>query len=538
ASGNSGKLGIFFSGTRQATDLRREPVVGTADTNAEGSITTVHAIQNYSNHGEDLFGFAKLNYSATDHDVLNLDANWSRSRFQTPFDSAFGVINDRQTDINGFVNVGYTHRVPAGSHAGSETFISGFYRHGSLNYVPGVNDSPSFTFAPDTTLYNIAEQRSFNLYGIKADYALRMSEQLGFKFGVLASLVRGQENFQSFDSTGAAGPASNSPLNGTDVGVYAQTQIAPSEQWEIRAGVRFDNHNYPLSATTSTNASQVSPRLRISFFPSPATTLWAYYGRQFVPTNTEDLRNITAASAGGTVTTPTLPERDDFFEIGMTHRFPAGIVAKLSAYHKRSAPGIDDTQIPGTAITTDVNIDHVRITGLEGVVEIRPRGPVSGFVNVALNHAYGYGAVTGGFFTTTPPAQPFDLDHDQRFSATAGLTVGKKGLLATLTGIYGSGLTNGVTPNAPGIGGYDSTIASTGVLGTGLFDFNKEFKVKPSFILNGSASYSFAAGRAILRPQLYVDNIFNLKYSLKGAFFSGAVFGRPRTFQLRMNIDM
>jgi hypothetical protein len=33
-----------------------------------------------------------------------------------------------------------------------------------------------------------------------------------------------------------------------------------------------------------------------------------------------------------------------------------------------------------------------------------------------------------------------------------------------------------------------------------------------------------------------VDNILDKKYLLKGAFFSGASVGRPRTFQLRVNI--
>ena len=31
-------------------------------------------------------------------------------------------------------------------------------------------------------------------------------------------------------------------------------------------------------------------------------------------------------------------------------------------------------------------------------------------------------------------------------------------------------------------------------------------------------------GRTYLRPELYVDNIFDRKYALKGAFFSGASF--------------
>ena len=373
---------------------------------------------------------------------------------------------------------------------------------------------------------------------MKLDYLLRLSEKVSFKAGTQSSLVHGQENFSSFDARGVAGPASDSPLNGNDVSGYVQTQIAPSEKWELRTGIRFDNHHYPLSSAQSADVHQFSPRVKLSFFPGPETTIWAYYGRQFVPTNTEDLRAITSSGTGAVATEPTVPERDHFFEVGLTHRFPAGVVVKLSAYHKRSSPGIDDTQVPGTAITTDVNIEQVRITGLESVIEVRPPGPVTGFLTLALNHAYGTGAVTGGFFTETPPAQPFDLDHDQRLSAVAGLTYAAHGLLVSATGIYGSGLTNGVTPNTPGRPLYDPSQPATGPLDTGLFDFNREFKVDPSFIMSASGSYSFAAGGVFLRPQVYVENLFNLKYSLKGTFFSGASFGRPRTVQVRLNVGI
>ncbi|HTK42870.1 MAG TPA: TonB-dependent receptor, partial [Gemmatimonadales bacterium] len=428
--------------------------------------------------------------------------------------------------------------VATGRTAGSEIFAAAFYRHGSLSYVPGANDEPSFTFAPDTTAYNISEDRSFDLVGLKFDYLLRLSEQVAFKAGTLSSLVRGHENFQSFTGAGAPGPASDSPLDGNDVALYVETQLAPSEQWELRAGIRYDNHHFPVSSTEHANADQFSPRVRLSFFPTPATTIWAYYGRLFVPTNTEDLRAITSAAESGAAAEPTLPERDHFFELGLTHRFPIGIVAKLSAYHKRSSPGIDDTQVPGTAITTDVNIEQVRVTGLETVIEVRPQGPITGFLNLAIAHAYGYGAVTGGFFTVTPPAQTFDLDHDQRLSATAGVVYSAHNLLVTATGIYGTGLTNGVTPNTPGVPLFDPTLPATGPLGTGLFDFNKEFKVAPSFILNGSVGYTFALAKVLFRPQVFVDNLFDHKYALKGTFFSGASFGRPRTVQFRLNVGV
>ena len=538
ASTNSGKFALFVSGTRTETNLRREPVVALGDTDATGAITRVTGFRNFSNYGQDAYGFGKIQYSPTGHDVVSVDANWSRSHFQTPFDSAAGVIDDWEQDVNGFVNLGWQHSAMSSADRGSEIFASAFYRHGSLTYVPGLNDQPSFTFAPDTTLYNISEARSFDIYGVKLDYTLHLSEPLTFKLGTLSSLTRGNENFRAFNAANQNGPSSASPLDGSDLGVYVETQIAPSDQWQLRAGVRYDSHYYPLSATAHATADQVSPRVRLSFFPDPATTLWVYYGRQFIPTNIEDLRAITSASQGGVVSAPTLPERDDFYEVGFTHRFPVGVVLKLSGYHKKSSPGTDDTQVPGTAITTDVNIEQIRVTGIEGVVEVRPGGPLSGFVNVALAHAYGSGAVTGGFFTATPPGQPFDLDHDQRLSATAGLTYGLKGLLLTATGIYGSGLNGGLVPNSPNLPNYDSSLPTTAPLGTGLFDFDKAFHVKPSFIVNATAGYTFLLGNVEVRPQIFVDNLFDLKYSLKGAFFAGAQVGKPRTFQFRVSLGV
>ena len=171
-----------------------------------------------------------------------------------------------------------------------------------------------------------------------------------------------------------------------------------------------------------------------------------------------------------------------------------------------------------------MNIAKVSITGLEGVLEIRPSGPVSGYVNVAINHAYGSHPITGGFFPPDSSPGYFDLDHDQRVSGVASAVYSNRGLYLSATGIYGTGLTNGNDP--------DSTY------GRGLFDFNKNTHVDPNFIVNASAGYAFTVGRTILRPQLYVDNVFDSKYLLKGAFFSGASVGRPRSVQLKLTIGM
>ena len=503
-STNADKWGFFFSGARQATDMRREPV----------AFDSLHnSVENFHNDGTDLFGFGKIQYIPSDRDVVNLELNRSRTRFAVPFDSAEGVIDDHQQDVNGFVNLGWRHRFEA-----SELFLGALFRDGSLTYTPGLSDSATFVFFPDTAHYILSEDRNFHTAGVKLDYTLQPHHGLEFKTGVLASYTGGHEDFSTVTNSGRPGPASSSDLKGSDVGVYAQTAIAPSDHWEIRTGVRFDNHNAPFAG----NQHQVSPRVKLSVFPDPANTFWVYYGRLFLPTNVEDLRAITSDAQGGVAAAPTLPERDDFYEVEYVHRFPFGVVTKLSAYYKKSSPGIDDNTVPGSAIVTSVNIEQVRITGIEAVAEIRPRGPLSGYVNVALNHAYGYGAITGGFFPAQPPSGTFDLDHDQRLSGVASLVYSARGFYLSATGTYGSGLTNGADP--------DSTY------GTGLFDFNKSIKVDPSFIVNASAGYAFALGQIVVRPQVYVENAFDHQYLLKGAFFSGASFGRPRSVQLRVNI--
>jgi TonB dependent receptor/Carboxypeptidase regulatory-like domain len=513
ASQNIGKWGWFVSGTRQATDMRREPVVFDTATNDP---------VNFHNHGEDLFTFGKLQFLPSTNDVVNLNLNWSRTRFEVPFDSTGGAFSDdHQQDINSFANLGWRHEFSgSGSGSGSELFVAAFHRRGSLKYTPGVNDIASFTFFPDTTPFNLTENRNFNTSGLKADYLHRFSEHLQFKVGGLASFTRGHEDFTALDQSGALGPASNSDLRGSDEWVYAQAVIAPSEHWELRTGLRYDNHEAPFAGSQD----QVSPRVKLSFFPDAQTTIWAYYGRLFVPTNVEDLRAITSVAQGGVVADPTLPERDHFFELGIVHRFPVGVVARLSAYHKRSSPGIDDNTVPGSAITTSVNIDQVWINGVETVLEIRPTGRLSGYLNFALNHAYGIGPITGGFFPADNPAGYFDLDHDQRISALATVNYADRRLFLSVTGTYGSGLTNGEDP--------DSTF------GRGLFDFNRSIKVDPNFTLSASGGYAFALSGVYLRPEVYVDNLLNHKYLLKGAFFSGASVGRPRTVLVRLNLGV
>jgi outer membrane receptor for Fe3+-dicitrate len=71
-------------------------------------------------------------------------------------------------------------------------------------------------------------------------------------------------------------------------------------------------------------------------------------------------------------------------------------------------------------------------------------------------------------------------------------------------------------------------------VGTGLFDFNDGIHVSPNTIFNAAGGYSFVVRGSVFTPQLYVENVFDRSYLLKGAFFSGPSVGRPRSFQLKL----
>lgn len=517
-SGNSGKWGFFVSGSRSVTDMRLDPV---------SFDTITFQPHNYHNHGEDDFGFAKVQYQPGNADIVTLDMDWGRTYFQVPYDTTGGATaDDHQQDVNGFANLGWRHRFAgsSASGAGSELFVGAFYRHGSLDYIPGATDTPQFFFYPDTsTPYNLLEHRFFDTYGAKADYSYKPSNEFEWKSGVLASQTSGHENFVTTSATGALGPGSNSGLAGGDFSIYSEVNWSLSEHIELRTGARYDTHAAPFAGT----ASQLSPRIRLNFYPDNANTFFLYFGRLFIPTNVEDLRNITSVAQAGVATVPTYPERDAFYEAGYLHRFGGGVVVKLDGYHKESSPGIDDNTIPGSAIVTDVNLQYVSNTGVEFVTEFHPDGPFSGYINTALDHAYSFGSVSGGFFPSALPAGDFDLDHDQRLSIVASGTYSAGAFYVTGTEIFGSGLTNGVDPADCGCS-----------YGTGLFSFNPGIKVKPSYITNVAVGYSFNVGATTVRPELFVDNLFNLQYLLKGAFFSGASVGRPRSLSLRVNLGV
>jgi hypothetical protein len=498
-SDHIGKLGFFLSGSRQETDRRVDPPTPSI----------------FHDHGFDYFLYGKADYLLSDKDFLTLNLNYGVTQTEVPFDSieTGGPQNDEQNTKEAFQTLTYVRTISTVSDRESNVTLSAVAREGHLVFTPGLNDAPNFKL--DSTNVVIGEDRGYTTLGLRAKYDHRFSHELLYATGLNISTTRGNENISIQHVT-----QSPTTIRGSDFGAFLESEIHPAEWTRFDVGVRYDQHissNAPIE-------TQWSPRIRWNFLLGESDDAYLYYGRLFMPVNVEGIR--TFVRNADSIGTGTLAERDNFYEAVYTHSFDFGMHAKIAAFKKDSKPGLDDETIGSSAIKTPVNIEAVHTTGLELGLSYSPQeSPFSAFVNTAIIHAYGSGALTGGFLPIENIGDVADLDHDQRLSIVTSFNYQPENWYLNLTGTYGSGLTNGNPNGLP--------------YATGLFDFNQFAHTTPSWIFNLSAGYTFhVTGGATIAPSLFINNILDHEHLLKGAYFSGASWEEPRNVILRVDVHL
>ena len=132
------------------------------------------------------------------------------------------------------------------------------------------------------------------------------------------------------------------------------------------------------------------------------------YDRIFMPTNIENLGAV--ASDLGNNNLPTYPEKDNLYEIGLIRNWKNGLTSKLAAFYKESSPGLDDQSLGSSTIRVNVNINKVKVPGIEMVLTYNDlNSPFSAFLNSSLIHTYGTGPVEGGFLRPNPGADTLSI---------------------------------------------------------------------------------------------------------------------------------
>ncbi|MBV8353952.1 MAG: TonB-dependent receptor [Candidatus Eremiobacteraeota bacterium] len=473
------------------------------------------------------------------NDFLNFTLSNSYRTFQIPNDVEGGQpagTDDSETQADTFASLQFRHAI--GDH-GALSFGPSYKRSRIRDFGDPANDwtygealnlasggsatdcanslaNPSL-FLPTTCGYTLFGDRTAQDYKFNADYALR-SNRHEIRAGAFYDDTQVAKNYavtlqpNSFLGVAPVTVVDNAPNNGHTEAAYVQDSWRMGDAWELDYGLRADA--FQLTSTEFARAfGQLSPRLKLTRFFTPRSSLYAYYGRFFTPFSFENVSPSAAQTLNLPLQTAVAqfdlkPQRDSNYEVG-GHLPLAGGDLGLRVMRKNATDLIDDTQVGVTLLHQDINYQLGRIA-TESAYYQHPLQR-NGRVYVSLNHTY---SVNKGCETQLlapcfgSPTDWTPADHEQRWGATSGVLFNdnRNGWFA-LDAEYGSGLSSAACP--PTTSGFCKMTPHT------IFDVEKAFALPRGLALT-----------------LRIDNLLNDRYYVTFANAQGNHFAPPRTFDL------
>ena len=330
--------------------------------------------------------------------------------------------------------------------------VSVFRRASRIDYMP----DPIGDLVYNGVAANI--MRRNEAYGVQGDASYKLTDKHTLRAGVFVQRERyvadNTASVFAADSSGAQ--TSTTPFtivdnhsgSGTTMGVYLQDEWKPTDKLTVNYGARYDRVN------TIVSEQQLSPRLGLTYDLTPRTRVHAGYARYFTPPPTEKFDTTSVQAFAGTTNalpsdanTAVKSERSNYFDLGVSHQLTPHLTLGLDAYYRDVRHLQDEGQFGNALLYSAFNYERGRIYGLEGSANYR-NGNFGAYLNLAVSRAQGKGIETGQFnFGADELAYInnhwVNLDHDQRLTASAGVSYRYSGTTYTSDVLFGTGLRNG-----------------------------------------------------------------------------------------------
>ena len=293
--------------------------------------------------------------------------------------------------------------------------------------------------------------------GLQGDGSYHLNDAHTIRMGYFANYedIKSNNNSTVFpvDTSGnVSGPpftiTDDNPKSGnTLLSLYLQDEWRPVDKLTVNYGLRYDR------VDAFVTADQLSPRIGLVYKATPDTTLHAAYSRYFTPPPTElvttktlDLFANTSNAQPG-LNSPILPERSHYFDAGATQKITSGVNVGVDGYYKIIKDLIDEGQFGQALIFTPFNYSKGKIYGVELTGNYRS-GNFTSYANFAYTRSLAKEVASAQFEFGQDELDYIathwiHTDHDQTYTASAGISYLWLGTLLSTDATFGSGLRSG-----------------------------------------------------------------------------------------------
>jgi hypothetical protein len=369
-------------------------------------------------------GFARVEYTLSDATRVSFDALASGDQIVAKREEGTQQARARYRNIYGWLTLDHEWSPDLSSRViGSFTDL--------------VNERRGYVDQPGQRTGQVRDDRTFHIAGLRLENSWGIGA-FDHRFGVEVRKLWGDYDYAldltvspDYPFPGSPGSVTTRRVSpapqGYENSAYWDVRTTLGQRWTVETGMRADVQTYD----GSDDGEQLSPRFSVLYMWSPATKVRAGWGRFFQSQGINELQ----VEDGIAQFYPA--QHADHAILSVEHAFDDGFDVRVEAYRKyyrRIRPRFENMLDP-LVLFPEAEFDRVlvdarsaRAEGIEVLMQMRPRGPWSGFVS------YTWSQVTDRIDNADVPRS-----WDQRHAVNLGVTWASGPWTATLVNAYHSG---------------------------------------------------------------------------------------------------